>query len=271
MIDTVAFVVLAVVVVGVLLRYSKWRRAAPPRFFKSATKVLGSTTIVRTFFSELVNRVLLQRDVIHKDKHRWFTHLAMFWGFVGLSLTTTLDAIFNRPGNYIPLFGGDLSFIRWIGNFSGAIMVLGATIAIGRLILVSKFRSQRTFGDVWFTVLLFLAGLTGFATEYYGEVAHNLNPTAPPAAAYSISLSASPFIVIPYGVHLASIGLLLITAPFSAFIHAFSVPSMRYVDRLGALLSIRTGKKVNESRHLKEDALMEEMSRKTGDEEGTPR
>ncbi|HZW55390.1 MAG TPA: respiratory nitrate reductase subunit gamma [Nitrososphaerales archaeon] len=253
-------------VVGVLLRYNKWRKAAPPRFFKSATKALGSTKLVKTFFSELINRVLLQRDVIHKDKLRWFTHLAMFWGFVGLSLTTTLDAIYNRPGNYIPL-AGSLSFIRWIGNFSGALMVLGATIAIGWLILVPKFRNQRTFGDVWFTVLLFLAGVTGFATEYYGEVAHGLNPTAPPAASYSISLSASLFIVIPYGVHLASIGLLLITAPFSAFIHAFSVPSMRYVDRVGALLSMKAGKKVNETRRLKEDALMEEMSRKTGDEE----
>ena len=42
----------------------------------------------------------------------------------------------------------------------------------------------------------------------YGEVAYAVNPAVPPAAAYSLSLSASLLIVIPYGVHLVGVALL---------------------------------------------------------------
>ena len=261
LIDTVASIIALVIVIGILIRYNKWRKMAPPNFFKTMRQSLGSKSMIGSFFSELVNRVILQRDLIHKDRLRRITHLAMFWGFVGLSVTTTLDYFFNEPGNYIPLFGGTLSPIRWLGNVSGAVMVCGATVAIGRLILVSKFRRERTFGDIWFTTLLFLAGVTGFVTEYWGDLAHASNPTISPAAAYTISLSASLMIIIPYGVHLAAVLLLLITAPISAFIHALTVPSMRYVDKLGNLLGLKRNKPMNENRRLKEEALMDDVER----------
>ena len=261
LIDSVASIILLIVVIGILLRYNKWRKAAPPNFFGTMKRSLGSKSIVSSFFAEIVNRVLLQKDLIHNDRLRRATHLAMFWGFVGLSVTTTLDYFFNEPGNFIPLFGGALSPIRWLGNVSGAVMVFGAAIAIGRLIFVSKFRRERTFGDVWFTVLLFLAGVTGFMAEYWGNLAHAANPTVAPAAAYSISLAASPMIVIPYGIHLITVLLLLVTAPISAFMHAVTVPSMRYVDKLGNLLALKRNKPLNENRSLKEDALMDDVER----------
>ena len=205
---------------GIVWKFFQWKKGSPPKFFTKVSALAGTGAIFGVFFKELANRVFLQRDIIHKDNVRRATHLMMFWGFIGLSVTTTLDDIFNHPGNYIPLFGGSLSPIRWLGNVSGAVMMIGATIAIVRLIALPKFRSQRTFGDVWFTVLLFLSGLTGFITEYYGDVAHEANPSIPIASDFTISLSASLLIIIPYGIHLISVGLLLITAPFSAFIHA---------------------------------------------------
>ena len=261
LIDSIATIILAVVLIGILIRYNKWRKVSPPNFFGTMRKSLGSKSIIRSFLSEFVDRVLLQKDLIHNDTLRRITHLAMFWGFVGLSATTTLDYIFNEPGNYVPLFGGALSPIRWLGNVSGVIMVFGATVAIGRHLLVPRFRRERTFGDVWFTVLLFLAGVTGFLAEYWGELAYQANPAISPAAAFSISLSASPLIIIPYGIHLTTVLLLLVTAPISAFIHAFTVPSMRYVDKLGNLLALKRNKPLNENRTLKEDALMDDVER----------
>ena len=259
LIDSTAMLLLLAILIGVVWRYTSWRRSSPPKFFKTARASLGLGALVSTFFSELLNRVLLQKDVINNDRTRRFTHLAMFWGFIGLSLTTTLDYIFNQPGNYIPFSGGALSSIRWLGNVSGAVMVLGATIALGRL-ATPKFRRNRAFGDLWFSSLLFLAGITGFIAEYLGDQAYTANPSISPAAAYSISLSASPLIVIPYGIHLAAVALLLVTAPASAFIHAIHVPSMRYVERVGGILSARNNLTTkNEQRRFKEVAMLDQV------------
>ena len=104
-------------------------------------------------------------------------------------------------------------------------------------------------------MLLFLAGVTGFIARYWGDQAHATNSTSSPAAAYSISFSASPMIDIPYGVHLITVLLFSVTAPFSAFMHALTVSPMRYVDKLGNLLPLKGNKPLNEIRRLKEDAL----------------
>ena len=263
LVDFLATLILIMVVIGVLWKYLSWKRLSPPKFFETAKRNLGTGSLISAFFSELVNRVFLQRNVINKDNFRRFTHLAMFWGFVGLSVTTALDYIFNRPGNYIPLFGGSLSAIRLLGNISGIVMVVGATAAIVRLIAIPKFRRARTFGDVWFTTLLFLSGITGFMAEYWGEQAYLANPNIAPAAAFSLSFSASPLIVVPYGVHLVAVALLLVTAPVSAFIHALAVPSMRYVDSLGTILTNRninaTETKKSEHRRFKETAMIDQI------------
>ena len=261
LVDLLATITLLIVVIGVVISYARWRRASPGNFFSKVRKSLGTQSIVSIFFSELFNRVLLQKDVINNDRMRRFTHLCMFWGFIGLGVTTTLDYIFNEPGNYIPLFGGSLSLIRLLGNVSGIVMMIGATIAIGRLIGVPKFRRGRRFWDVWFTSLLFITGLTGYIAEYYGEMAYLQNPNIPPAAAFSISLSASPLIIVPYGIHLASIGLLFISAPVSAFMHALTVPSLRYVDRLSNTVASKTGSSQDEHRRAKETAMIDQIKK----------
>jgi Nitrate reductase gamma subunit len=259
LIDLLATITLVIVILGALWKFLSWRRYSPPSFFRAARQSLGIKELISIFFSELVNRVFLQRNVINNDRVRRFSHLAMFWGFVGLSVTTTLDYIFNRPGNYVPLWGTNLSFIRLLGNVSGVVMVAGATIAIIRLLAIPKFRRGRTFGDVWFTSLLFIVGVTGFIAEYYGQLAYAANPAAPPAAAYTISFSASPLIVVPYGLHLICVGLLFISAPVSAFIHVLQVPAMRYADSVGAKLSEERKDEKNELRRYKESAMIDEV------------
>ncbi|MGA2874091.1 MAG: respiratory nitrate reductase subunit gamma [Nitrososphaerales archaeon] len=218
------------------------------------------SALVRAFFSELWNRVFLQKDIINNDRVRRFTHLTMFWGFLGLGITSALDYAFNQQGNYIPIFGSNLSGIRFLGNFAGVVMMIGATIAVVRLVTVHKYRTNRNLGDIWFTCLLFIAGLSGFITEYCGEIAYAANPSALPAAAYSISFSASLLISIPYGFHLASIALIFLTAPISFFMHALHVPSMRYMERLGMLVSMkrRSGQK-SELLRSKESAMLDQV------------
>jgi len=259
LIDSVGILILVIVIAGVLWRYFLWKRVTPPNYFKAARSSLGYGKLAGTFFSELLNRVMLQRDLINKDNLRRFTHLSMVWGFIGLSLTTTLSYIFNESSNYVPFTGNSLSPIRWLGNLSGAIMLVGATIAIFRLILVPMYRRGRSFSDVWFTFLLFLGGLTGFITEYWGDVAYAANPNVLPAPAYGISFSASILIALPYAIHLGVIALLLVTAPISAFSHAVTVPSFRYVDRLGSLLAVRGNTVADQHRKFKEKAMLDQV------------
>lgn len=269
MIDMVAIVILIAVLAMLAFRLRSVN-STTMKLMGRARKHLGLKQLATIFVSELVNRVMLQRDIIN-DRLRRFAHLCMFWGFVGLSVTTTADYLLNRAGDYIPLFGGELSWIRLLGNASGAVMILGALIGLSRLVGVGKYRARLTFSDAWFASLLLLVGASGFAAEYFGEIAHAMSPSMPPAAEYTISVQASLFIVIPYGVHLVLIALLFITAPLSAFIHAVRVPSLRYVDTVGDSLA----KKINDSqnpeeeptgsfvqnshRSLKEEAIIEQI------------
>jgi hypothetical protein len=231
LIDLTAVVILVLILVVLALKFLK-PNPSTTKLLKIGRQSIGVGGLLRIFVSELVNRVMLQKDIIN-EKPRRLAHLCMFWGFVGLGVTTTADYIFNESGGYVPLFGGALSWIRLLGNASGVVMMFGASITISRLIGVRKFRERVTFSDAWFAILLFLSGLTGFLAEYFGEIAHSQNPNIPPAAQYSISTSASIYIVVPYGIHLVLIALLFISAPISAFYHAFRVPSLRYIDRVG--------------------------------------
>ncbi|MCL5069252.1 MAG: respiratory nitrate reductase subunit gamma [Thaumarchaeota archaeon] len=235
LIDVAAGVILVVVLVILAVKFLK-PSPSTTRLLSRGRRKLGAGGLLKIFLSELVSRVVLQKDIIN-ERSRRFAHLCMFWGFVGLSATTTADYLLNRPGNYIPLLGGGLSWIRILGNFSGAVMILGALVAVTRLFGVRKFRERITFSDAWFAILLLLVGITGFLAEYLGDLAHSVAPNIPPAAQFTISTSANMLIVIPYGLHLVLITLLFVSAPLSAFMHAFRVPSLRYMDRVGDMLA----------------------------------
>ena len=239
LIDLTALIILVVILIVLGVKYLPKPSPSTTRLLGRGVRELGAAGMLRVFANELVNRVILQRDLINKERIRRFAHLCMFWGFVGLAVTTTADYIFNEPGNYIPLFGGTLSWIRLLGNVSGVVMMLGASITLGRMAGVRTFRERVSFSDAWFSILLFLVGLTGFVAEYFGDIAHSINPDIPPAAQYSFLTTASPLIMIPYGVHLVLITLLFLSAPVSAFIHALRVPSLRYMDSIGASISAK--------------------------------
>jgi len=257
LIDLLASLTLAVILVVLGIKFIRLNPSTT-KLLKVARMNLGVRGLVRVFLSELVNRVFLQRDLISRERLRRFAHLCMFWGFVGLGITTTLDYFFNEPGNYIPLFGGTLSAIRWLGNISGMVMILGASIVLGRMIGVPKFRERLCFFDVWFAALLFLVGVTGFVTEFLGDVAYVSNPSSPPAVPYTISAGASPLIAIPYGTHIALIGLLFLSAPVSAFIHALRVPSLRYLDSVGKSLT-ENEEQSDTHKIIKEEIMVEQI------------
>jgi nitrate reductase gamma subunit len=240
-IDTLAIIAVVIIVAGLIYQLIRWRRYSPPNLWKDIRSQLGWGQIVATFFKELVNRVALQRDLFN-ERWRWFAHITMFWGFVGLAITTAISYVTNYEAEYVPL----TTPYRILGNACGALLLLGSTIAILRLILLPRFRKERTFGDVWFTVLIWLTALTGFTTEYFREVAY-YTPTEFNAAILAFN----------YWFHLLALGLLIITAPFSAFLHALTTPILRYYDQLHEALKQKV--KVRDYREEAQLTQLEEL------------
>jgi hypothetical protein len=138
-----------------------------------------------------------------EDAQQWVGHFLTMWGFVGLFVTTSLDAVVNRAADPLPL----LHPVRLLGNVTGIMFVAGLTLALARRALLSRARSTSKLGDWTFLISLWGAGATGFVVQWYADN----------AAARGTSWS--------YLIHLAFIGLILAAAPWTKFIHAVWRPS----------------------------------------------
>ena len=104
---------------------------------------------------------------IHWYLTKWFVHASVLWGFLGLLLATSLDYAldilgFKPTGTFVPVWYP----IRLLGTFAGALMVYGVSVVIIRRIYQpDKAHSNSTFSDWVFLILLWVAGVTGFAVE----------------------------------------------------------------------------------------------------------
>lgn len=133
-------------------------------------------------------------------EHAHATHLAVFYGFLGLVVTTTSVAIGTYAFKYLepwPLWHP----VKVLGNVSGTALTLGLVIFLWRRIADAARAGRGTYSDWLFLVVLLLTPLTGFACEVtrlagLGQVAY---PT--------------------YFVHLVLVFFLLVYFPYSKFGH----------------------------------------------------
>ena len=147
----------------------------------------------------------------------WFTHMTIFWGFIGLLITTSLGFLIPSAisvpltnGLYIPV----TEPIRLLGTLSGLLLVYGATRAIINRVNKSEIYSSHTYFTDWaFLVLLLLAGLTGYSLE----IAYYVNS---PLLTYALLT-----------VHLIVVFDLFVVAPFTKFAHALYRPLAIWVSR----------------------------------------
>ncbi|HZW56590.1 MAG TPA: hypothetical protein VFF30_09900 [Nitrososphaerales archaeon] len=210
-VDVAAAVTVLIIALGVVYKLRRWIRVLPSGLIRDAKKYIGSSGLVGLFFSELGNRVLIQRNVLTDSKSRKIIHLMIFWGFLGLAFATVWDDIFFRNGT-LPSPGSLENFGNIIGNIGGVVLLIGIAAVVLRYAAVEKFRKNYK-GDLFFLAFLYLATITGFATEVS-------------------RFSTDPFADINYLIHLGFIGALFITAPFTHFFHALLTPIMRYAERI---------------------------------------
>jgi quinone-modifying oxidoreductase, subunit QmoC len=149
-------------------------------------------------FSECESRAAGPRETYKRHLHT--THLAVFYGFLGLVVTTTSVGI----GIYV--FGYLTPWPLWhpvkiLGNASG-LAVIGALVTFGYRRIADKERvGKSTYSDWLFLDILLLTTLTGFLSELF-------------------RLAGLPGLAYPtYFVHLVFIFFLLVYIPYSKFAH----------------------------------------------------
>jgi len=214
-IEILAIIAVVIVAAGVAYKLMEWRRIIPKNFMREVRSRLGYGGIGSELAKEVVDRVVANRGLFN-ERWRRAVHLTMFWGFIGLAITTTWSYIVNPHADYRPI----TEPYRILGNVSGIVLLFGSTVAILRILFSSRFRHARTLRDLLFLGSLWTTTITGFTTQYYRELTYTgvIDPTA---------------LSINYQLHFILTGILLVTAPFTSFMHAITTPLLRLYERLG--------------------------------------
>lgn len=134
---------------------------------------------------------------------RYTSHLLVFWGMIGLFVTTAIVA-FNIDILHIapPSQNGPGTLpIKILGNVSAVCFVLGLGIMLVRRLTAAEETGGSSYFDWFFLFVIFGTGLTGLLTEL-------IRWTGSAAGAYLF-----------YTVHLMFVLALLLYLPFSKFAH----------------------------------------------------
>lgn len=98
---------------------------------------------------------------------KWFIHVSIMWGFLGLLAATVLDYAtdllgIKATGTPVPIW----SPIRLLGTLAGLLLVYGASVMIvRRLTKVDPATEHSTAADWSFLIMMWLSGVSGFALE----------------------------------------------------------------------------------------------------------
>jgi ferredoxin len=170
---------------------------------------IGPAIWLKGFFTILWKEIVVQKRQRDCEKtSRYIAHLAVFWGFMGLLLATIL--VFG-----VDFFGFPESLrtvAKVAGLLSGAVLMYGSTYyLIMRLKKKDSYFKHSHESDWVFLGLLFLSGLTGFILDLFELI--NL-----PWPAY-----------IAFAVHMVVVFDLIVTIPFTKFVHTMYRPFALWV------------------------------------------
>jgi ferredoxin len=142
---------------------------------------------------------------------RWFNHMMILWGFLGLLVCTGLRfLVVPTNGNVVPLTDP----VRLLGTVSGILLTYGTLAIMVERLRKSEVSTKHTLFTDWvFLVLLFLAGLSGFILEAFE------NGSIPWLTDYALAA------------HLVVVFELLILAPFTKFAHVIYRPFAIWMAR----------------------------------------
>ena len=171
-------------------------------------------------------RETAEEVVTHEDFGDWTTsdvrrtsHLAMFYGFLGLVAATTGAALYTE---IFPILGiewhrNELSLPIWdpvkiIGNVGGIALLIGLAQTLSMWRRRPRTAGASTYSEWFFPVSLVLTAVTGFLTEI-------------------LRFAGVRMAYAAYAVHLVFVFALFVFFPFSKFAHAIYHPAARTFGR----------------------------------------
>lgn len=182
------------------------------------------------------------------NKHRWFMHGLMLYGMCGLMLGDILMHFFNPTRADLPLAHP----IKSLLVLSGIAVFAGVGYVMYRYKTDRYIDNGLTLGkDFLFLNLLFHTVLSGFLSMLVNR------------------LGISDYVMPIYIYHLASVALLVLTAPFTRFSHAFIVPAMVATTRIADAIA-RSGvdigftREPSPGRHHKTERMAKDALAKIG-------
>jgi len=211
LVDLIGISIGILVLIVVLAEIVRWRKVVSPIVRGMS---LGWAAWFRILIRTIKNEAIFQQIDIGFDKGKWLSHSLVMWGFILLGVSTTLNWIYDPSGYPLPIWHS----VRIIGNMGGFFLIIGLTIIVIKYSSDNVRRDCGSTSGYLFAFLLILAGATGFASEFASE----LN---------------SVLVYQVYVIHLLSSAALLVTAPFTKFVHAIGRPLLRLSENYTAALS----------------------------------
>ncbi len=218
-----AAISLCVFAYGAATHVTRWARGDRDLRLRLSGRGLG----------DLVLDGLLGRRIFRGDLAAGTMHALILWGFLGLMVGTTLDAVDHYLVSFL---SGDtyLVFSAYV-DASGVILLVGVCWALVRRYVRRVPRLQNRGGDLLLLLWLLVAALTGFLVEglrlaiqsppwagwsFAGLVVSGLWPSPPDAAVYALF----------WWLH-AVVSLVFIAAvPYSKLLHALVAPVNVYIS-----------------------------------------
>ena len=212
LVDTVGITIGVFVALIVVVELFRWRSLLSPIVLGMK---LGAGRWLEILVGTLKSEAVFQQIDVGYEKVKWLSHSLVMWGFLLLGVATTLEWIIDPKGYPLPIW----HVVRVSGNFGGLLFIVGLAIIVLRYRSDEAKRDSTGTGDYMFASLLILVGITGFASEFASE------------------LNASVVIYWIYVSHLLFSAALLVTAPFTKFIHAVGRPLLRLSENYMTALS----------------------------------
>jgi hypothetical protein len=185
------------VIAGLIFNLLRWRPVISS--LRSGNNNALDFHSLSRIFKVIISEVLLQSKLWRCSTMKWFSHFTVFGGFIGLSISTTLNYLMNPEAQSLPFSHP----VRIIGNISGIFLILGLTLIFREKLITQSSEQKYSFSTLWFIGLLYISGVSGFFTEIFSEI------NSPLWTSFS------------YWIHLISVATLILFAPFSKFLHSF--------------------------------------------------
>lgn len=217
-----------------------WLDCAGLRQLRPHLGKLGGARVLGVTLHALIVEGLLVRSLWRNSRHRWAMHALMLYGFLGLGATDLAMSVLNPTRADL----GQGHPLKIAANTAGAILLLGLAYVRVRYRKDAYIDNGLTLGrDFAFLNLMTLALVTGFLTETFGVIGANL------------------WILPTYLVHLVLVAVLLLSAPYTRFAHAFVVPALIAMTRLteavtAAGVSLGFEREPSPGRHHKSERIV---------------